>query len=200
MRNLRQGSLAEALPPASTAPMLAVAAAMLLLQGFAGAAAAASYDVLVYDATSGGVIAAVAAGRHGAKTALLCASWPACFPEGGHILGGMSAGGLGQTDTGSHTEIIGGFAREFYERNRRHYDVPVTVANGTAERSNCRTPSAACNVTFNLEPHVAQSIFKAMLSEAGVRVFFAAQVENVRLHLSLASSGSPTADSDPTRR
>lgn len=47
------------------------------------AAAAASrtlkYDAVVYDATSGGVTAAVSASRNGLKTALLCASWPACF-------------------------------------------------------------------------------------------------------------------------
>jgi hypothetical protein len=29
------------------------------------------------------VIAAVAAARHGARTLLICASWPACHPEGG---------------------------------------------------------------------------------------------------------------------
>ena len=40
-------------------------------------------DAVVYDATSGGVTAAVSAARNGLKTALICASWPACFPEGG---------------------------------------------------------------------------------------------------------------------
>ena len=56
------------------------------------------FDAIVYDATSGGVTAAVAAARHGLHTALLCAAWPACFPEGGKRIGGMSSGGLGQTD------------------------------------------------------------------------------------------------------
>lgn len=58
--------------------------------------AAAQIDVVVYDATSGGVMAAVAAARHGAKVVLVCASWPACFEEGGKRVGGMSSGGLGQ--------------------------------------------------------------------------------------------------------
>ena len=92
------------------------APAAALLLSLPALASAASYDVVVYDASSGGVMAAVAASRHGAKTALLCASWPACFPEGGRIIGGMSGGGLGQTDIGGHTEIIGGLALEFYER------------------------------------------------------------------------------------
>ena len=101
-------------------------APLLLLVGAVGAAVngnTSRFDVVVYDASSGGVMAAVAAGRHGSKTALLCASWPACFHEGGHNIGGMSGGGLGQTDIGGHAEIIGGLAREFYERNRQHYAV-----------------------------------------------------------------------------
>jgi 2-polyprenyl-6-methoxyphenol hydroxylase-like FAD-dependent oxidoreductase len=152
------------------------AAALLLLPALGSAV---GYDVVVYDASSGGVMAAVAAGRHGAKTALLCASWPACFPEGGHIIGGMSGGGLGQTDIGSHAEIIGGFAREFYERNRHHYLQSSAAVNSTGKSPGCRLPSASCNATYNLEPHVAQGIFTAMLSEAGVKVFFGAQVEQV---------------------
>jgi hypothetical protein len=159
-----------------------------LILATVSAAPPASFDVLVYDATSGGVMAAVAAARHGATTALLCASWPACFPEGGHVLGGMSAGGLGQTDLGSHPEIIGGFAAEFYERNRKvyggeaeqHQSALLPQEEGQA-RSNpgCRLPAAGCNATYNLEPHVAQRIFTEMLDEAGVKVFFAAQVEHV---------------------
>ena len=160
----------------SFGPMLPMAVACVLL---VGAAVAETYDVVVYDATSGGVMAAVAAGRHGSKTALLCASWPACFPEGGHIIGGMSAGGLGQTDIGGHTEIIGGLAREFYKRNRQHYGQAQHVASAESGAENCRLPTQGCNATYNLEPHVAQSIFAAMLNEAGVKVFFAAQVQTV---------------------
>ena len=55
------------------------------------------YDVVVHDATSGGITVAVAAARSGASVALLCASWPSCFEEGGYIVGGMSASGLGQS-------------------------------------------------------------------------------------------------------
>ena len=58
-------------------------------------ASSGMYDVLVYDASSGGVMAAVAAARQGMRTVLLCASWPSCYKEGGQRIGGMSAGGLG---------------------------------------------------------------------------------------------------------
>ena len=74
------------------------------------AGASTDFDVMVYDATSGGVTAAVSAARGGMRTALLCASWPACFSEGGKRVGGMSSGGLGQTDFGKHPDIIGGLS------------------------------------------------------------------------------------------
>ena len=55
-----------------------------------------SYDVVVYDASSASVIASVAAARHLKKmqgkgrVALLCASWPSCWDEGGRRVGGSS--------------------------------------------------------------------------------------------------------------
>eukprot|EP00937_MAST-01D_sp_MAST-1D-sp2_P003667 g3667.t1 len=143
----------------------------------ADAGAGASFDVVVYDATSGGVMAAVSAARLGMRTALLCASWPACFPEGGQRVGGMSSGGLGQTDYGSHPEIIGGLAREFYERNRRSYGALDGVAE---DGSSCRLPQPGCNATFNLEPGRAEQVFNDMLAEAGVSVLFSAQVQSVQ--------------------
>ena len=57
----------------SVMPAACLAALALLSSGAAGAApaAAAQYDVLVYGSTPSGIIAAVAAARHGAKTALM---------------------------------------------------------------------------------------------------------------------------------
>lgn len=92
-----------------------------------------STDLVVYDATSGGVIAAVAAARHGVSVLLLCASWPACFEFGGHQVGGMSSSGLGMTDSCAPPEdAIGGLAYEFYQRNRRKYPNAVGVFNESA--------------------------------------------------------------------
>ena len=55
--------------------------------------------------------AAVEAGRDGRSVVLVC-------PD--KHLGGLSAGGLGWTDTG-RKEVIGGLAREFYHRVWKHY-------------------------------------------------------------------------------
>eukprot|EP00659_Diplonema_papillatum_P002882 gene2882-4526_t len=143
--------------------MLAAVVAVLALS------AVFEYDVVVYDGTSGGVMAAVAAGRRGARTVLLCASWPACHDEGGRIVGGMSSNGLGQTDIGDYPQLIGGLALEFYHRNWLHYNETGRLA---ADAASCRQPSPACNATFNLEPHVAQGIFEAMLRESSVDVVY----------------------------
>ncbi|MEP7367231.1 MAG: FAD-dependent oxidoreductase, partial [Acidobacteriota bacterium] len=70
-----------------------------------------TFDVVVYGATSGGVIAAIAAAKQNLKVALV---------EPGRHLGGMTTGGLGRTDHGKK-ETIGGMSLEFYQRVGREY-------------------------------------------------------------------------------
>jgi hypothetical protein len=65
-------------------------------------------------------------------------------------LGGMVSGGLGWTDFGKK-EVIGGYALDLYERAGRVYGVPIQ---------------------WYLEPHVAESLFKDLVKEAGVDVFY----------------------------
>eukprot|EP00750_Incisomonas_marina_P002851 INCI12724.2.p1 GENE.INCI12724.2~~INCI12724.2.p1 ORF type:complete len:175 (-),score=41.43 INCI12724.2:790-1314(-) len=116
------------------------------------------FDVLVYDATSGGVTAAVAAARSGLvqRVGVLCASWPACFDEGGRIIGGMTANGLGQSDIGGY-DVFGGIAREFYHRNWLHYFPNGSASASSGSMQDCRLPDAnKCNVTANIEPHVGE--------------------------------------------
>ncbi len=74
-----------------------------------------SFDLVVYGATAGGVITAVAAAREGLTVALL---------EPGRHLGGMVSGGLGWTDYG-RKEVIGGFSLEFFERVGARYGRPI---------------------------------------------------------------------------
>ena len=130
----------------------------------------------------GGVMAAVSSARKKLNTLLICSSWPSCFEEGGHLIGGMSSGGLGQTDIGDTYPYIGGLAREFYERNsqfyksRKHQYLFKHSGNG----ADCRLPSSNCSVTYNLEPHVAEHIFNEMIKEAGVKVLYGAQVARAK--------------------
>ena len=71
-------------------------------------------DICVYGGTSGGVIAAYTAKKSG-KTVLLI--------EPGKMIGGMTTGGLGQTDIGNK-QAITGLAREFYKNIGKEYGVP----------------------------------------------------------------------------
>ena len=123
------------------------------------------YDIVVYGGTSAGVAAAVQAKRMG-KTVVLVA------PE--THLGGLSAGGLGWTDTGNKT-VIGGLAREFYHRVWLHYQKPEAwkwqkrseygnAGQGTpAEDGEQRT-------MWIFEPHVAENVFEDFVREDEIPV------------------------------
>jgi hypothetical protein len=125
-----------------------------------------AYDIVVYGGTSGGVAAAVQAARMGKKVVLV---------EPGRHIGGMTSGGLGMTDSGN-TAVIGGVSREFYQRIKKHYEQPVAWT--WQEQAQYTHYHAADDALFRFEPHVAEAVYKAMLSEAGVTV-----VLNERLDL-----------------
>jgi hypothetical protein len=97
------------------------------------------YDVCIYGATSAGVIAAYTAKKLG-KSAVIVA------PE--HHPGGMSSGGLGQTDIGNKVAITG-YSREFYRRVGKHY--------GKDEQ-------------WTFEPHVAEEVFNGFIQEVNTEV------------------------------
>lgn len=72
------------------------------------------FDVVVFGGTSAGIAAAVQVKRMGGTVVVL---------EPSQRIGGLTTGGLGQTDIGNKA-AIGGVAREFYERVRKYYDQP----------------------------------------------------------------------------
>jgi len=118
--------------------------ALLILCTFM-AEAQQDFDFVVYGGTAGGVATAVAAARHGLKTALL---------EPRDHIGGMVSGGLSGTDTGKK-EVIGGMALEFYYRAGRKYNMDRHLNE----------------LSWMPEPKVAEAIFREMLKEAGVTLF-----------------------------
>jgi hypothetical protein len=108
------------------------------------------YDVIVYGATAGGTIAAIAAAKEGRSVALL---------EPRRHVGGMITGGLGRTDMDRQQHVIGGMSREFFERVGRHYAEPVS---------------------WLFEPKVAQQVLLDWLKEANVPVFYEQRLRGVR--------------------
>ena len=70
------------------------------------------HDVVIYGGTSAGIAAAVQVRRMGGSVIIL---------EPTSRIGGLTTGGLGQTDIGNKA-AIGGISREFYQRIRKHYE------------------------------------------------------------------------------
>jgi hypothetical protein len=120
-------------------------------------------DVVVYGATSAGVAAAVQAARMGKSVVLL---------EPGRHVGGLTSGGLGRTDIGNKG-AIGGIAREFYLRVHRHYQDAAAWKQETRDQYVARTKGFVdAGTMWGFEPHVAEAILRAMLTEAGVTPVF----------------------------
>jgi hypothetical protein len=82
-------------------------------------------------------------------------------------LGGMSTNGLGATDSGNK-DVIGGIAREFYRRLKKHYDDPAAWA--LVDRDKYPDYRANDDAIWRFEPHVAEAVFEAMLKETHVQV------------------------------
>jgi hypothetical protein len=106
------------------------------------------FDICIYGTTSAGVIAAYAAKKCG-KSVLLVG--PA------KRIGGMTTGGLGQTDSGKKGAITG-LARNFYRDVGKKY--------GVAE-------------SWNFEPHVALGVYQDYMKEEGVDVNLEKQLVQV---------------------
>ena len=115
-------------------------------------------DVVIYGGTSAGVMTAVQVSRMG-KSCLLI--------EPGQHLGGLTSSGLGRTDA-DDTGAIGGLAREFYQRIKKHYDRKDSWVHG--ERSKYKAYKTDSDAMFYFEPHVAERIFNQLVKESGFEV------------------------------
>ena len=115
-------------------------------------------DVVVYGGTSAGVAAAIQSARMG-KTVVLI--------EPTDHVGGLTTGGLGYTDSGNKA-VVGGIAREFYQRVKKYYDDPKAWKYGDRAKYPAYRQDEDAMWTF--EPGVAEMILKQMLADAKVTV------------------------------
>lgn len=129
------------------------------------AGAEATYDVVVYGGTSSGVAAAVQAQRMGKSVVLI---------EPTRRLGGLTTGGLGQTDIGNKA-AIGGVAREFYQAVRKHYEDPSAWKWQTrqeyADSGQTRT-AAGEDAMWTFEPSAALKIFENWIRSNQIEVVY----------------------------
>ena len=117
----------------------------------AAAPEARDFDIVVYGATAGGVMAATAAAQMGMNVALV---------DPGRHVGGMVSGGLSHTDVDRQENLIGGLTLKFFHRLAAHYG----QASG-----------------WSFEPHVAEAEFRTMLQDEHVQLFPGEQVDRVAM-------------------
>lgn len=117
-----------------------------------------AYDVVIYGGTSAAVATAVQARRMDKTVIIVC-------PE--KHLGGLTAGGLGWTDSG-RKEAVGGFSREFYQRVKKHYDKPEAWTFQKSEDYSRYRPDDDAMWVF--EPHIAEQTFEQLVDEYEIPV------------------------------
>lgn len=103
-------------------------------------------DLIIVGGTPAGIMAAIAAARHGRSAIIL---------ERTSHVGGLPANGLGATDIGTRA-LAGGLFRGFVERVRAHY-----VAAYGEDSPQVRV----CSDGYHFEPAVAERVLLAMLAE-----------------------------------
>lgn len=90
--------------------------------------------------------------------------------------GGLTTGGLGWTDTGER-RVIGGLAREFYQKVWQHYQDPEVwvwqeKASYTARSSRGPKMDDENECTWAFEPSVARHVFEEMITEHNLPVHY----------------------------
>ncbi len=122
-------------------------------------------DIIIYGGTSAAVIAAVEAAQSGKSVVVVS-------PD--KHLGGLTASGLGYTDTGNKA-VIGGLSRDFYHRVWLHYnDSAAWKWQKQSEYGNRGQGTVAMDgenrTMWIFEPHVAEKIFEDYIAENNIRV------------------------------
>jgi hypothetical protein len=123
-------------------------------------------DVVIYGGTSAAVTAAVQVAKMGKKVLVVS-------PD--KHLGGLSASGLGWTDTGDKS-VIGGLARDFYHRLYMHYQKEESWKwQEQSEYGNVGQGNVAIDgnnrTMWIFEPHAAEKAFDQLIEENDIPLY-----------------------------
>lgn len=128
------------------------------------------FDVVIYGGTSAGIASAIQCSRMNKSVLLI---------EPGNRIGGLTTGGLGQTDIGNKS-AIGGISREFYEGIKAHYDKPESwrwqKKSEYRDGGQTRTTEGEASM-WTFEPSAALSVYETMIAEESIEL-----VKNERLN------------------
>lgn len=124
-----------------------------------------SANVIVYGGTSAGIAAAIQSSRMGKSVVLI---------EPTNRIGGLTTGGLGQTDIGNKI-AIGGISREFYENIKTYYDNPKNwkwqKKSEYLDGGQTRTERGE-NSMWTFEPSAALSVYKDMIAKENITLIY----------------------------
>lgn len=133
------------------------------------------FDICVYGESASGVMAAIQAARLGKNVVLIS--------KNQHV-GGLATSGLTATDM-NRNDMVGGIAREFYQRIYAYYQDPTAWRNQDRDeffiqsiRRTYRGKNDDRQMQWVYESKIAEKIMLDMLEEAGVKLWF-----NERLQL-----------------
>lgn len=123
------------------------------------------YDIVIYGGTSAGVVAAVQGSRMGKSVVLI---------EPTNRLGGLTTGGLGQTDIGNK-QAIGGISREFYGNIKKYYDNPKNWKwerrSEYMEGGKARMEEGEMTM-WTFEPSAALAVYKSMMAKEKIKIVY----------------------------
>ena len=139
-----------------------IAAWLLLVIGLVPSirAEVETHEVVIYGATPAGIIAAIQLRELGHSVLLL---------EPSEHLGGMTTGGLGATDIGNK-RVIGGMAREFYQRVFRYYQTESVWRFQKRDEYQGAHQKIGETSQWTFEPQAAASIFREWLEVSKVEL------------------------------
>lgn len=123
------------------------------------------YDIVIYGGTSSGVAAAIQSSRMGKSVVLI---------EPSNRIGGLTTGGLGQTDIGNK-QAIGGISREFYENIKKYYDNASNwkwqKPSGYRDGGQTQTGENE-NTMWTFEPSTALKVYKSMIENEKITLVY----------------------------
>ncbi len=123
-------------------------------------------DVIIYGGTSAAVIAAVQVAKMGKSVIMLS-------PD--KHLGGLTAGGLGWTDSG-RKEVIGGLSRAFYHRIYLKYQQAGNWPWQKMDEYGNKGQGAPAidgdeRSMWIFEPHIAEQVFEDFIKEYQIKLY-----------------------------
>lgn len=132
-----------------------------------------SADIIIYGGTSAGIAAAIQTARLGKSVILV---------EPTNRLGGLTTGGLGQTDIGNK-QVIGGISREFYQNIRRYYEDPGnwTWQERAAYQDGGQTRTDENeDAMWTFEPSVALKVYHEMIRDLDIHIIYNQRLDRVK--------------------